>query len=312
MKMKIPPLAVLLLLCVAMVPSIAGAQVQQREPVCAKATAADGPIPCSDRWRPVGSGTFEFLDPVTDRTLPVHYFVPRSHGTELNVLFVIHGLGHTASKRRTKWRAAAKKHGVAVFAPDFHAAHMPRFSKGSLRRGYLDSDVRRSSFAMLERLFDHVRSEFHLDRERYDVYGHSAGGQFVSRMVVVLPHGRYRRAVAANPGSYLFPNTDHVYPYGLRGSPIDGEQLDSAFGRRYVLLIGTKDNDPEGKDVPRAKGARAQGPHRLARARNYMRAAVALAKVRGVRLRWRAHSIADVGHSSNGMRPAGIEALYTK
>jgi pimeloyl-ACP methyl ester carboxylesterase len=57
---------------------------------------------------------------------------------------------------------------------------------------------------VIERLFDHVRQTLGISATTYDIVGHSAGGQFVERLVLFLPSARFRRAVASSPGDTPF------------------------------------------------------------------------------------------------------------
>ena len=57
----------------------------------------------------------------------------------------------------------------------------------------------------IERLFDMVRSEMGLHRTEYDIVGFSGGAQFVHRLALFVPEARFRRAVAASAGRYVFP-----------------------------------------------------------------------------------------------------------
>lgn len=44
------------------------------------------------------------------------------------------------------------------------------------------------AFTVVENVFDHVNTVNGLSLDRYDIFGHSAGGQFVQRMVALKPH----------------------------------------------------------------------------------------------------------------------------
>ena len=57
----------------------------------------------------------------------------------------------------------------------------------------------------VEHLFDYVREKSGATQDTYLLDGHSAGAQFVQRLVTFLPEARYSRAVAANAGVYVMP-----------------------------------------------------------------------------------------------------------
>lgn len=56
------------------------------------------------------------------------------------------------------------------------------------------------SFSRIEHLFDAIRQATGNRGERYFLYGHSEGGQFVLRLLMLLPQARVQRAVVVNPG----------------------------------------------------------------------------------------------------------------
>jgi hypothetical protein len=55
-----------------------------------------------------------------------------------------------------------------------------------------------------------------LDHAGYDMYGHSAGAQFVHRYLQFYDSPKVKKAVAANAGWYTFPNEAINYPYGIK------------------------------------------------------------------------------------------------
>lgn len=69
----------------------------------------------------------------------------------------------------------------------------------------------------------------------------------------------------------------NVYKYGVEGrnqymsrSPV--AEMASRYRQREVIyLLGADDDDPAARNLDRRCAARVQGPHRLARGRNYMR-----------------------------------------
>jgi pimeloyl-ACP methyl ester carboxylesterase len=68
----------------------------------------------------------------------------------------------------------------------------------------------------LNEIFFRFRSAFpDVDQERFNIYGYSGGGQFVSRYMMVHPE-RLKRIALGGAGAYLFPSFEFNYPHGLR------------------------------------------------------------------------------------------------
>jgi pimeloyl-ACP methyl ester carboxylesterase len=108
---------------------------------------------------------------------------------------------------------------LAESPPEFAAADYPRaaYQLGNLAdgAGKLFPEGK-WTFSAIEHLFDFVKKATGNTSERYHIYGHSAGGQFVHRMVLFLPEARYATAVTANAGWYTMPTfSGKKFPYGL-------------------------------------------------------------------------------------------------
>jgi hypothetical protein len=177
------------------------------------------------------------------------------------------------------------------------------------------SDRKRSKWTYLavEHLFDHVLRKTGSKRTGYLLYGHSAGAQFVHRMMLLLPKSRAERAVAANAGKYLWPDLAVDYPYGLGG--VAGRRdrlLREALGRKLVIMPGTEDTEEDetkDPDLPTSEGAMKQGKNRLERARNFHKAAGRAARKLGVRLNWELREVKGVAHRNSGMVPEAADVL---
>ncbi|MBU6357369.1 MAG: hypothetical protein KJS79_11615 [Rhodospirillales bacterium] len=162
------------------------------------------------------------------------------------------------------------------------------------------------AFSVLDALIGHFsdRTTYPLVSEIV-IAGHSAGGQLAHRHAVLSPLGDAVRYVVANPASYVwFGPAAGPWKYGLAGRPAYGGALDDAaiearYARRDVVyLLGRRDCDPEHRMLDRTPPALAQGPHRLARGRNYI---AHLAARQGAALRHRLIEIEGVGHDPGAL-----------
>ncbi len=263
-----------------------------------------------------GAAAFHYVDMQGDRTkdMQVHTYLPAGlRASEARIVFVMHGHGRNAAAYRDAWIPHAEQHGFMVVAPLFDAqqwsddayAHASLIGPGDSR----PRDPALWSFSVIEHLFDDIRAATNNPATHYLLYGHSEGGQFVHRLVLLLPQARYARAVAANPGWYTLPALDTRFPYGLQGTPVTEASLKTSLGRDLVVLLGDQDNDPNHPMLRRTPRAMAQGPHRLARGEYFMRSAARQAEALRCPLGWRVQRMAGAAHHNSEMAQAAADIL---
>ncbi|MEI6703768.1 MAG: hypothetical protein WCL71_09590, partial [Deltaproteobacteria bacterium] len=157
-----------------------------------------------------GSGSFTFTDQKGDPEKPIRvwYYKPSKYNGSSPILFVMHGMQRNAEGYRDVWIRYAEQFGAFLLVPEFSEKQYP---DTNYAQGYMfDSKSQaipenRTGFALIEHLFDYVTLQANSQSSRYYLYGHSAGGQFVHRMLLFKSDARIRRAVAANPGFYTLP-----------------------------------------------------------------------------------------------------------
>jgi pimeloyl-ACP methyl ester carboxylesterase len=161
------------------------------------------------------------------------------------------------------------------------------------------------SLNVIEHLFDAIKGATGNASATYLLYGHSEGGQFVHRLVLLLPEARYAKAVAANPGWYTMPTFDITFPYGLGGSPATEGSLRQSLRRAFVLLLGDQDTDPNAKDLRKTPQAMAQGVHRFERGQHYFKEARNRATELQCPFGWHLQVVPGAAHQNSMMsRPA--------
>jgi poly(3-hydroxybutyrate) depolymerase len=265
---------------------------------------------------PRGLGDFEFADPKGDPKKPVRVWTyrPERFGPDSPVVFVLHGTFRNGETYRQPWVPIADEHGCLVVCPEFSQEHYA--STYSYHFGNVITpdgkpvEEARWTFTTVENLFDEVRARAGAKAERYHAFGHSAGGQFLHRMVLMKPDARIALAVAANSGSYTMPDPGVKFPYGLGGLDYPDDRLKKALAAPLVVLLGEKDTDPKDQYLPRGREAMAQGPHRLARGKGFMEQAGKAADRVGVKLGWRSETVPDVGHDNALMAPAAARLMF--
>jgi poly(3-hydroxybutyrate) depolymerase len=263
---------------------------------------------------PEGAGSFQYVDEdgILEGSLTVWTYRPRGLAPAARILFALHGERRDARGNRDQLQSHAERHGFLLVVPEFDEKN---FSEYAYQRGGVVDDEgnalekRRWTFGVIERLFDAVRQSARLRTDRYYLYGHSAGAQFIHRFVLFMPEARYERAVAANAGWYTLPRFDEAFPYGLKGTSVTEGDLKRAMARDLVILLGDQDTDVSDASLRNTARAQAQGATRLERGRNFFAAARTAAGKMGAPLRWRQFEVRGAGHSNRQLSEAAVSYL---
>ncbi len=260
-----------------------------------------------------GTGPAEanYSDPLP-ATIAVSTYVPPVCAAEpCPLLIAVHGMGRNAKGARDAWKAAADRAGFLVLAPRFDKEQFPsrRFQQGGVRG---EPDKTKWTFGLIERLFDGARASGRVAGDSYTIFGHSAGAQFVHRMVMLVPEARIATAVVANAGYYTLPVLagDRAYPYSLKATPATDATLIRAFSKPVLVMLGDRDIDPDHPQLNKSRGAEEQGPTRFARGEYFMAMAADEARRLGVALRWREVAVPGVAHQQSGMAKAAAAELF--
>jgi hypothetical protein len=264
---------------------------------------------------PTGRGQFLFNDSLgnADRPITVYTYRPAAWNRSGPVLIIIPGAGREGSSPRETWIPYAEKYSSLLVVPEFSEKYYPGdiwYAGGNTYDARNWVPKPNWTYMAVEHLFDHIRGESGSEQTTYLIFGHSAGAQFVHRMVTFLPDARYSRAVAANAGLYVMPVYTVAYPFGLKDSPLPESRLPEVFSRKLVIMSGGEDTDPNADGLANFPEAEAQGNTRFERARLYFTTARSEAARLGVPLNWEYHIVHGVGHSEQGMAGPSAEILF--
>ncbi len=263
-----------------------------------------------------GAGSFRFVDGSSGgrKPLTVWYYRPPRLSVAAPVVFVMHGVKRDADSYRDTWMAAAELFGFLLLCPEFAKKDYPRsaYGLGNLIDGAGESLPEDEwTFNVIEDLFDSVKEATGNTSERYHIYGHSAGGQFVHRLALFMPQARYETAITANAGWYTMPTFGGSrFPYGLKGSAGTPENLKKTFGRRLVILLGESDTDANDPHLRKSSAASRQGANRFERGQAFHATAREEAEDLGVTLNWRLETVPGAVHLQHQMMPAAARALF--
>ncbi|WP_192085885.1 hypothetical protein [Algoriphagus sp. Y33] len=248
------------------------------------------------------------------KSIKVWTYKPKNWRDQDKIVFVMHGGGRNAEDYLAAWTDMAEKNNLLVIAPEFEN----RFSTYTTN-DYQDGNLftffgtkngeEKWAFTVIENIFDHIKTTNAISNSTYDIFGHSAGGQFVHRMVILMPDSRIHTAIAANAGLYTFPNSNLKYPYGIKNLE-DGEELiRKAFEKKLIILTGELDSDPKLGTFTRTDLAMNQGGNRLERGANFYSASEKYASAINLDFNWKIDTVPNVGHDYKKMSESSIAWL---
>jgi pimeloyl-ACP methyl ester carboxylesterase len=255
-------------------------------------------------------GDSEHLVDLGDVTLRVLAYRPGCPSPSL--LLVFHGALRNADSYRKAARPLGSRLCVIVVAPELDRETFPvsSYQRGGIVAGSRVQDPRRWTGNVVLGLVAWVSGQEHRPID-YSLIGHSAGGQFLSRVAAFVPT-RAKRIVIANPSTYVFPTLGVDAPYGLGG--VFSDRAAEAELRRYLaepvtIFIGQEDTGE--RMLAKDRHARAQGETRYDRGINAFTAGERMARSRGWAFHWRLVEVPGVGHNAGKMfsSPEAIEAL---
>ena len=149
-------------------------------------------------------------------------FAAKTFTKDQQTLVIAHGMLSKKDKGRdvakaylSRWKPYADKYGLLLIAPVFDT---PRF--GNLGGGYggyrnlfgkhISADL------FVHRIVKRYATRTSSGSDKFYLYGHSAGGQFVNRYMVTHPE-RIIKGVVSAAGRYSYPELSVPWPYGAGG-----------------------------------------------------------------------------------------------
>jgi hypothetical protein len=303
--------------------------------------------------------TFDISKPTVDVTAGIHeglkideteviYYIPKYFDPNTaEYLFGIHGAGEWhrpgAMNRIHQFRNIADIENLVVIAPAFDCIlNWPLGKEGFKEKGIV-KDTYLADFINLVNKRNEHRTDLKLietfeffnkhlmKREKFHLYGHSGGGQFVSRFIIFYPELLDKVGISS-PGSFVFPRRDIDYPYGLKldsleksfGSQIKADDLklnDSELDQKLNQVLDLKLFIIAGEDdtwIDNRPERSWQGKHRYERAQNFykiMKEEDQRLKAEGVRgkdkpFQFKLHTMNGIGHNSNVAAANAAELLF--
>ncbi len=272
-----------------------------------------------------GAGSYVMHDGETGKNVTIWYFKPATFTPATPVLFVLHGLNRDAEDYRDQWKTHAEKHNLMLLVPCFSEELFPGtngYNMGNIfsaktkeeREGLANSGFINPRSLWSYRLLDKAFADFKANREKtrsakYYLFGHSAGAQYVHRLIEFVPEAKIKLAIAANAGWYTLPDLDKEWPYGLKGTGLRQADAKRFLAFPLTVLLGEKDNDPKHRSLRHTPEADEQGDNRLARGKFFFAYGEGLAKKLKTPFGWKLQTVPGVAHSNEGMSAAAAEII---
>jgi len=243
-----------------------------------------------------------------ERPVTLNCYRAAGYASGKEVVFVQHGMMRNGDDYRDFWIEAADRHDLLIVAPSFPDAHYPEapaYNDGMVRAADGTATPAESwIYHVPARLVAELTDAGVMGEGKARIYGHSAGGQFLHRMVALVGYGPFQSVVAANAGWYSLPDLQASFPAGLGGLGLTEADLRRLLGSDLWILGGEKDCESNADNLPSNPEALAQGAGRLQRAHNYMAAGRAAAEGLGCDFNWRFTEVPGVAHDGCAMGKA--------
>ena len=252
----------------------------------------------------VGNGMFIFSFNNID--VEVFYHVPVSYSSSSKIVFGLHGGSRDAEGLRDNMIQKSVDYNFILIAPKFSSSDFSLGDGYNLGNVYVDGDNPTSntlnnenewSFSIIEPLFDSVKSSLSIESEKYNLFGFSAGAQFVHRFIQFKPNTRFDKVVAGAAGWYTVPDYSIPFPYGYENSILNSTSLNNLLTSDLYIQVGALDNNPNSTGLRHNEYADAQGLNRVTRAVHFFETGQNIAESSNYNFNWSLHIIQGAGHN---------------
>lgn len=247
-----------------------------------------------------------------NKIIPVHYFIPKGDIDRMQVQIILHGNERNAREYIAAWAQKAREFGLILLAPELSEAQFNTtlFQEGNaVVNGQLNTPEK-TTFHLLDKVFEFSKEELSFLATSFHLYGHSAGAQLVHRMVEFYDSPFLKSAVAANAGWYTFPDENISFPYGIRSLVPDAEIFrKQCYQKNLIILLGTADTLRTGGLRVTAQ-ADNQGKNRLERGMRFFQFNEDRASSQSQSFQWKLFFARDIGHDHTLMSKEAADILY--
>ncbi len=247
-------------------------------------------------------------------SVPVWVVLPTKYSASSKFITAMCGINRDASGIATYWVPFANANNYVIAAPEFNSTEwssdayiLGNMFTGSSGSGTLNPKTK-WSFTIVEEIHRELYTACGLTDSTYELWGHSAGGQFVHRLAFFLPDILISRYIAGNSGWYSCPDLSVAFPWGAQQKLL-GLTTDDllAFSRQnLVIMRGTADTTRDSA-LNTDPNSDAQGLNRYTRAGYFYNSGSLI----NTSLKWKLIDVPNVAHDDQKMAIAGGNYILT-
>ena len=251
--------------------------------------------------------------PFQDREIDIYYHIPDGKMEEMPVQIVMHGVNRNADTYRDNWISYAEKYKFIVLVPHFTEEMFPQkdYQQGAVLNAEGNiNDKEKLTYNLIGKIFNYFLDNSASKARLCNIYGHSAGAQFVHRFMLYSDTPYIDKAVSANAGWYTFPSDTIAFPYGA-GETISKMKLNTAnyYKKHMIVLLGDADT-LRTSNLRQTPEADAQGLTRLERGNTFFNYCKDDAQKANCEFNWELQYVKDAKHSDKQMAPIAADILY--
>jgi hypothetical protein len=220
------------------------------------------------------------------------------------LLFLFDGVYRDAVGICRKAISIAEQTGLMLVAPVMQQKNYPkwRYQYAGIIRNNRIQNRKKWTINTIQSLIDHMLEDSLGEVKKVILFGHSAGGQLLSRISAYSTLSDVNSIIIANPSSYVMPFLDEDAPYGFQG--IYPNKKAQIMIKRYlsapiIIYLGAQDLDD--LHLSQSKASIRQGKNRLERGRRVYHIGRQLAELNHYRFNWQLIENPIAGHSSREM-----------
>lgn len=246
--------------------------------------------------------------------IKVFYYIPMEGDVRnMKVQFVMHGVNRNADSYCESWQTKAEQYGLIILTPLFDKNNFPseKYQLGNVCSKGIMNYEDEMTFSIIDAIFKAFVQKFDIADHTYNIYGHSAGAQFVHRFVLFYDSPYLDKAVAANAGTYTFISNKQDFPYGYRNLGGLSAVSNKAFQKKLVVFLAEGDTIRDSY-LNVTNEADRQGSNRFERGNHFFQSAENYVARKKIPLQWQLRTLPNAAHSNRRMAPAAADLLYAK